>query len=113
LPLFPFFFLLFRVHFFSFPFFFFPASSTQVAALKPDYVAPLVGYLCHESSKVNGGIFEVGAGWISRVRWQRTQGAFFDVKKGFTPEMVRDGWSKVDDWSNPTVPVSTTENMTL
>ncbi len=29
-----------------------------LAALKPEYVAPLVLYLCHESTKVNGGVFE-------------------------------------------------------
>jgi hypothetical protein len=29
-----------------------------VAALKPEYVAPLVLYLCHESCKVNGQVFE-------------------------------------------------------
>jgi hypothetical protein len=31
-------------------------------------VAPLVVYLCHESTTANGGIFEVGAGWIAQVR---------------------------------------------
>ena len=45
-----------------------------VQALKPEFVAPLVAYLCHDSSKVNGQTFEVGAGWISTLRWERTQG---------------------------------------
>lgn len=34
----------------------------QVEALKPDYVAPLVAFLCHDSCKENGQLFEVGAG---------------------------------------------------
>jgi len=38
-------------------------------ALKPEYVVPLVGYLCHESCKENGGLFEVGGGFISKLRW--------------------------------------------
>ncbi|KAJ3338302.1 hypothetical protein HDU93_009749 [Gonapodya sp. JEL0774] len=46
-------------------------------ANKPDYVSPLVAYLCHESSKETKGIFEVGAGWIAKVRWQRTGGVYF------------------------------------
>lgn len=37
--------------------------------LKPDYVVPLVGYLCHESCQENGSIFEVGAGYMAKLRW--------------------------------------------
>jgi hypothetical protein len=37
--------------------------------LKPDYIVPLVGFLCHESCKENGSIFEVGAGYMSKLRW--------------------------------------------
>jgi hypothetical protein len=33
-----------------------------VKALKPEYVSPLVLYLCHDSCKETGSIFEVGAG---------------------------------------------------
>jgi len=65
-----------------------------VAALKPDFVAPLVAYLCHESCQENGQIFEVGAGWVGKLRWQRTAGAFMDNKKGFTIEDVKKIWIK-------------------
>ena len=37
-----------------------------VESLKPEYVSPLVLYLCHESCSETGGIFEVAAGWISK-----------------------------------------------
>uniref|UniRef100_A0A5F9D553 Peroxisomal multifunctional enzyme type 2 n=1 Tax=Oryctolagus cuniculus TaxID=9986 RepID=A0A5F9D553_RABIT len=37
-----------------------------VEALKPEYVAPLVLWLCHESCEENGSLFEVGAGWIGK-----------------------------------------------
>lgn len=47
--------------------------------LKPDYVVPLVGYLCHDSCQENGSVFEVGAGYMAKLRWQRSQGAFFDL----------------------------------
>jgi len=40
-----------------------------VEALKPDYVAPFVGFLAHEQCTDNGGLFEVGAGYINRQRW--------------------------------------------
>ena len=47
--------------------------------LKPQYVVPLVAYLCHETSQENGSIFEIGAGYVAKLRWQRSQGAFFDL----------------------------------
>ena len=62
-------------------------------ALKPEYVAPLVAYLCHESSTANGQLFELGAGWVSRIRWERSKGAFFPANESFTPELLKDGWS--------------------
>ena len=37
-----------------------------VEAFKPEFVTPLVLLLCHESSIETGGIFEVGAGWVSK-----------------------------------------------
>jgi 3-hydroxyacyl-CoA dehydrogenase/3a,7a,12a-trihydroxy-5b-cholest-24-enoyl-CoA hydratase len=37
----------------------------MVAALRPDYVAPLVAYLCHESNRETGQVFEAGAGWFA------------------------------------------------
>ena len=78
-----------------------------VAALKPEYIAPLVAYLCHDSSTVNGQIFEVGAGWVSNVRWQRSKGHFFNVANGaFTPEAVGPALEKITDFSEPSYPTS-------
>ena len=79
----------------------------MVEALKPDFVAPFVVYLCHESCEENGNIFEIYAGWASKLRWQRTQGKL--LRKGgleVTPEMVRDSWGEITDWTsaiNPTI----------
>lgn len=81
----------------------------QVNALKPDYVAPLVAYLCHESSAVNGEVFEVGAGWIARIRWQRSQGHFFS-NEPLTPEAIQKDWEKVVDFANANNPSSISES---
>jgi hypothetical protein len=83
-----------------------------VAALKPEFVTPLVAYLAHDSIESTGGIYEIGAGWISKVRWQRTKGHFFDTK-AMTPEAVRDSWSKVTDWTSPTNPTSAGDTITM
>lgn len=37
-----------------------------VKALKPEFVVPLVAYLCHDTADSTGGIYEVGAGWVSK-----------------------------------------------
>ncbi|KAK7831359.1 hypothetical protein U0070_024647 [Myodes glareolus] len=72
-----------------------------VEALKPDYVAPLVLWLCHESCEENGGLFEVGAGWIGKLRWERTLGAIVRQRnQPMTPEAVRANWEKICDFSN-------------
>jgi len=84
-----------------------------VQALKPEYVAPLVAYLCHDTSKTNGQLFEVGAGWISALRWQRTKGAFIDTSKGLTPEDVKKNWDKINDFSATTFPTATTDSVSL
>eukprot|EP01114_Cavostelium_apophysatum_P023332 TRINITY_DN874_c0_g1_i1.p1 TRINITY_DN874_c0_g1~~TRINITY_DN874_c0_g1_i1.p1 ORF type:complete len:304 (+),score=96.75 TRINITY_DN874_c0_g1_i1:137-1048(+) len=82
-----------------------------VNALKPDFVAPLVAYLCHDSCTENGQIFEVGAGWVSKLRWQRTQGVFHSTSKTPTPEDIKAKWDKVNDWNNATNPSSATETV--
>jgi multifunctional beta-oxidation protein len=60
----------------------------MVEALKPDYIAPIVAFLAHESNTSTGGVFEVGSGWAAKVRWQRTGGVGFPVNKRLLPEQI-------------------------
>lgn len=77
----------------------------MVEALKPDFVAPFVVYLCHESCDENGNVFEIYAGWASKLRWQRSQGKLLR-KEGVmvTPEMVRDHWTEITNWKDAVNP---------
>ncbi|XP_010632191.1 peroxisomal multifunctional enzyme type 2 isoform X1 [Fukomys damarensis] len=82
-----------------------------IQALKPEYVAPLVLWLCHESCEENGGLFEVGAGWIGKLRWERTLGAIVRRKnQSVTPEAVKANWKKICDFSNASKPQSIQES---
>uniref|UniRef100_A0A8C7ZQJ1 Peroxisomal multifunctional enzyme type 2 n=1 Tax=Oryzias sinensis TaxID=183150 RepID=A0A8C7ZQJ1_9TELE len=83
-----------------------------VASLKPEYVAPLVLWLCHEQCQENGGLFEVGAGWIGKLRWERSQGRILRQKsKPMTPEGVRDQWKEICDFTNATKPTTIQESL--
>ena len=75
-------------------------------AVKPEYVSPLVAYLCHQSCDVNGAIFEVGGGWIARLRWQRSEGATFDAPGAHTPEDVIENWERINDFAGANNPSS-------
>ncbi|XP_060700640.1 peroxisomal multifunctional enzyme type 2 [Hemiscyllium ocellatum] len=83
-----------------------------VDALKPEFVAPLVIWLCHEKCEENGSLFEVGAGWIGKLRWERTLGATVRQKdQEMTPEAVRDSWDQICDFENATKPKSNRESI--
>ncbi|KAG3265876.1 peroxisomal multifunctional enzyme type 2 [Ictidomys tridecemlineatus] len=81
-------------------------------ALKPEYVAPLILWLCHESCEENGGLFEVGAGWIGKLRWERTLGAIARQKnQPMTPEAVKANWEKICDFDNASKPQNIQESV--
>jgi NAD(P)-dependent dehydrogenase (short-subunit alcohol dehydrogenase family) len=69
-----------------------------VDAWKPEYVAPLVNFLCHEECPCTGDIFESGGGFTAQVKWMRTEGVYFDLEKPFGPEQVKEQWSKITSW---------------
>lgn len=75
----------------------------MVEALSPEFVAPVVGYLVHESSKENGSVFELGAGWVSKLRWQRTKGAFLPADD-VTPDAVAKLWPEITSFEDATFP---------
>ncbi|XP_034452916.1 peroxisomal multifunctional enzyme type 2 [Hippoglossus hippoglossus] len=83
-----------------------------VASLKSEYVAPLVLWLCHDQCQENGGLFEVGAGWIGKLRWERSQGRILRRKnQPMSVEAVRDQWDKICDFTDATKPSSVQESL--
>jgi len=75
-------------------------------ALKPEYVAPVVAFLCHESCEDTGGLYELGAGWVAKLKWARAKGATMPPGDA-SVEAVAKMWNKVVDFSNPDFPEST------
>ncbi len=71
-----------------------------VDALKPEFIMPLVVKLCDENSQETGGLYEVGAGFIGKVRWERSKGHSFSVSQGFNAEDVNDAWDEIVDFTD-------------
>lgn len=68
-----------------------------VAMWKPEYVSPIVGYLCHEEAPCTGRVFEAGGGWFGEHSWSRSKGAFYDLEKPYDIEDVKSRWAEVTD----------------
>ncbi|HEU4534770.1 MAG TPA: SDR family NAD(P)-dependent oxidoreductase, partial [Polyangiaceae bacterium] len=64
-------------------------------ALKPEYVASLVAWLCHEECDETGGLFEVGGGFYAKVRRERSRGKTFRLGRPVSPEHLRAAWGEV------------------
>jgi 3-hydroxyacyl-CoA dehydrogenase/3a,7a,12a-trihydroxy-5b-cholest-24-enoyl-CoA hydratase len=67
----------------------------MIENLKPEYVMPVVLYMCSEQSTENGATIETAAGWAAKLRWQRAKGAMIPLNKPLTIEAVRDNWEAV------------------
>jgi len=74
--------------------------------LQPDYVAPLVTFLAHESCDATGRVFSVGGGRVAEVFIGECQG-FTDAN--LSPESVRDNWSTICDREGYAVPAQIAE----
>ena len=80
-------------------------------ALKPEYVSPLVAWLCHESCEENGGLFEVGGGLFAKLRFERTEGKLFKLGRPMQPEQLQRAWGQITDFSRSTHPADITSSM--
>ncbi|GAB9463884.1 Peroxisomal multifunctional enzyme [Globisporangium polare] len=76
----------------------------MVNAWKPEYVAPTIAYLCHESVPVSGKIFESGGGFVAQVKYVRSPGAFLDLNKEITIEAVQAKFGEITNFTNATDP---------
>lgn len=82
-----------------------------VAQLKPAYVTPLVVRLCAEHSEDTGQLYEVGAGWIGKLRWERSKGVGFNIEQGVSAEDIDARWQEIADFTQADHPASCQEAM--
>ncbi len=82
-----------------------------IAALKPEYVSPLVAWLCHESCEENGGLFEVGGGFYGKLRWERAEGKTFKLGRSISPDDVKKNWDTITSFEKTTHPSDVQSSM--
>lgn len=77
----------------------------MLAGLKPEFVVPLVAVLTHpDGPDASGKVFEVGAGFVAEIRWERSKGALFKTDETFTPSAVQEKWAEVTNFAGATHP---------
>lgn len=74
----------------------------MMEGMRPDLVAPVVVWLCHESCEENGAVIEAAAGWAGRLRWERTRGMTLrqSANESVHAETVRDNWAQICDFTD-------------
>jgi len=76
-----------------------------VEASKPEFVAPLIGFLCSDAPEVpSGKVLEAGSGFFAELQWRRSDGVFLDIKQGYDASDIQKNWSKITDMTDAQVP---------
>ena len=86
-------------------------TQDMLDVLKPEFVTPLVLLLAHSSHEDTGQLFEVGGGWVARLRWEQSKGVFFSPDNTLTPEDLQTAWSEVNSFREARRPDSIMQSL--
>ncbi len=83
-----------------------PPVETPPPNMHPALVAPMVGFLAHESCPVSGEIYVAGASRFGRIFVAGNDGYLHDGDEPATIEDIADQWKSINDESGYYVPAS-------
>ena len=83
-------------------------------AISPDYIAPLIAFLSHQSCEESGSMFEASAGSFKKIRFERSIGLNLDPREGaITVDQIAESWSQIVDFSESEYPKSMAESLRI
>ncbi|KAG8998152.1 hypothetical protein FRB93_013834 [Tulasnella sp. JGI-2019a] len=83
----------------------------MLKSLSPEFIVPLVAVLAHPNGPdASGKVFELGAGFMAEIRWERTKGVIFKPDASYTPSAIKEKWSEITDFSGAMHPKSLGDN---
>lgn len=71
-----------------------------IGKVKPEFVAPIVAWLCSESCEESGKMYSAGGGYFSRAAVVEGEGVVFDSEKEITIEMLAEKIDKINSLDN-------------
>jgi NAD(P)-dependent dehydrogenase (short-subunit alcohol dehydrogenase family) len=71
-----------------------------IGKVKPEYVAPIVVWLCSDQCKVSGKMFSAGGGYFSRAAVVEGPGVVFDADKEISVEMIMENLDQIMSLEN-------------
>ena len=77
---------------------------TMLQKLGADLVTPLVVCLAHAGCDETGGLFEIGGGWVTRLRLERSEAVSVSSAEQFSAELLKESWSQLDSFSGQEYP---------
>jgi hypothetical protein len=81
-----------------------------MAKIKPEFVSPMVAYLCSEQCQRTGEIWSAGAGYFARIEYREAPGLRIEGRAP-TVEDVMENIDKIADLSTNTVYRTSTEEV--
>lgn len=88
-------------------------SPDMMEVMKPEWVVPLVGVLCHNDCKETGGIFEAAAGHFSKIRWERSRGWLGQPDETLTADVVLNNHAKILDYTGAEHPTKVADSLAM
>lgn len=85
-----------------------PEADLSKLSIDPVDIAQLALWLCHENSSESGGIYEVGGGFIARMRYAHSKGVKFE-NAGFSAHDIVERKSDINNFDAPFFPADSAE----